>query len=232
MRTFAFIFARGGSKGLPDKNIMELAGKPLIAYSISVAYSIPEIEKVFVSTDDDNIARIARTFNAEVIKRPVELAQDNSAEWLAWKHAINYVNLLYGKFDRFISLPATAPLRIKSDVVKCLDALEENVDVVITIQKSSRSPWFNMVKTEPDGSISLLLESNFVRRQDAPLTYDLTTVAYVAAPEFILQNNRIWDGQVRGVIIPEERAIDIDNQYDFKQAEILMLERMGLSAKK
>ena len=120
MRTFAFIFARGGSKGIPRKNLKLLGGKPLLAWSIEMGQSIPEAERVFVSTEDDEIAEVANVFGAEVIPRPAELAKDTSPEWLAWQHAIQSVQAKYGLFDRFLSLPTTAPLRIEEDVRKCL----------------------------------------------------------------------------------------------------------------
>ena len=96
MRNFAFIFARGGSKGLPGKNIKELVGKPLLQYSIDTALAIDEIEKVFVSTDDVDIANCAKQCGAIVIDRPAELATDQSPEWLSWRHAIDWVTEQYG----------------------------------------------------------------------------------------------------------------------------------------
>ena len=88
MKIFAFIFARGGSKGIPGKNIRNLGGKPLLAHSILMAQSIDKISRVFVSTDDQEIADIGAEYGAEIIERPPELAQDDSSEWLAWLHAI------------------------------------------------------------------------------------------------------------------------------------------------
>ncbi|MCG6364299.1 cytidylyltransferase domain-containing protein, partial [Vibrio fluvialis] len=116
MKNYAFIFARGGSKGLPGKNIKPLAGKPLLHYSIDSALAAPSIEQVFVSTDDAEIAQVARNGGAIVIDRPAELADDASPEWLSWRHAIEWVRANYGDFDGFISLPATAPLRAVSDI--------------------------------------------------------------------------------------------------------------------
>jgi len=91
MRTFGFVFARGGSKGVTGKNIRDLAGKPLLAHALHVASQVAEIERVFVSTDSSEIAAVAGRFGATVILRPTELAQDDTPEWLAWKHAINWV---------------------------------------------------------------------------------------------------------------------------------------------
>lgn len=228
MKTFCYIFARGGSKGLPRKNIKNLLNKPLISYSINIAKKINEIEKCFVSTDCDEIANISESNGAQVIKRPKELSKDDSPEWKAWEHAINWTYERYGTFTKFLSLPATAPLRSKNDVIKCLEAIESQRDVIITMTESSRNPWFNMVKRNENHCIDLVLKSKnkISRRQDAPKVYDLTTVAFVLNPEFILNNNSIWDGKVKGIIVPKERAIDIDDEFDFRVAEMLLEEKI------
>lgn len=226
MRTFGFIFARGGSKGVPGKNIRNLAGKPLLAHAIHVASQVTEIERVFVSTDSSDIANVAERFGATIILRPAELAQDDSPEWLAWMHAINWVKTEVGNFECFVSLPATAPLRIAEDVTQCLNRLDMDTDVVLTMTPAQRSPWFNMVKADFLDRLSLLVEGDKIsRRQDAPVGYNLTTVAYVSRPEFILEKDRIWDGRVRGVVVPQERAIDIDTELDFTIADFLMRKR-------
>ena len=228
MKTFAFIFARGGSKGVPGKNIRILDGKPLLAHSIMVAQDIVEVSRIFVSTDDQDIADVGIKYGAEIINRPTELAQDDSPEWLAWLHAIEWLESKGEYFDRFVSLPTTSPLRNKSDVINCLNLLDKQTDVVVTMTDTSRSPYFNMV-TEENSYIKLLNESkeDYSRRQDVPLAYDMTTVAYVSRPDFIKNNNKIFDGKVKAVIIPKERAVDIDDEIDFKIAEMLMKEKQG-----
>ena len=105
-------------RGYLAKNLELLGGKPLLAWSIEMGQSLPEVERVFVSTEDDEIAEVANVFGAEVIPRPAELAQDTSPEWLAWQHAIQSVQAKYGLFDRFLSLPTTAPLRSQEDVTE------------------------------------------------------------------------------------------------------------------
>ena len=116
MRRFAFIFARGGSKGLKEKNIKIFLDQPLITYSIKQAINCKIFEKVFVSTDNEKIANISLLDGAEVIDRPLKLAQDNSPERLAWQHAISYAEKKYGIFDQFVSLPPTSPLRSNEDI--------------------------------------------------------------------------------------------------------------------
>ena len=226
-RSIAFIFARGGSKAVPGKNIKLLAGKPLIAYSIEIARACSMVEAVIVSTDNGNIAQIARDYGAEVpFLRPLELATDNSPEWLAWQHAIRWFRMERGDFDTFISLPTTSPFRKVEDINACINVLHANpaTDVVITVRSAERNPYFNMVKLDENGYAHLMVEPNnaVVRRQDVPTVFDITTVAYVARPLFVLTANRLFDGKIRTVQIPSERGMDIDTQHDFMIAELMM----------
>ena len=227
MMTVAFIFARGGSKGLVGKNTRLLAGKPLIAWSIEHARSVHRIERVIVSTESKEIADIARDFGAEVpFMRPMELARDDSPEWLAWRHALNYLIETEGFLPKvMVSVPTTAPLRSPIDINNCLDEYEKgDVDVVVTVTEAHRSPFFNMVKKNSDGTVGLVISpvSAVTRRQDAPTVYDMATVAYVIRPEFILSHESIFEGRVGMVEVPRERAIDIDTLMDFKMAEFYL----------
>ena len=104
---------------------------------------------------------------------------------------------------------------------QCLDRLDVETDVVITMTAASRSPWFNMVRQDASGNLNLLVDGNYTRRQDAPIGYDVTTLAYVLRSEFILENQRLWDGRVKGVEIPPERALDIDIPLDLEIARFL-----------
>ena len=221
-KTRAFIFARGGSKGIVGKNLVLFNGKPLIAQSILVAKKLKCIEKIYVSTDSEEIANVSLDYGATIIKRPNHLATDTSPEWLSWQHAIKKAIKEDGEFDRFISLPTTSPLRTESDVQNCLDALNSQIDFVITATVSKRSPWFNMVQIDDSGLTELIYKNySCKRRQDAPSSYDMTTVAYVSSPNFVLNKNTIWDGKVATIIIPPERAIDIDTQIDLEFAQFL-----------
>ncbi|WP_139463185.1 acylneuraminate cytidylyltransferase family protein [Aeromonas veronii] len=227
MRTIAFIFARGGSKGLPQKNIKPLDGKPLIQYSIETALATVGIEQVFVSTDDAAIAYVARAAGAEIIERPAELATDTSPEWSSWRHAIDYVRSSYGDFDVFVSLPATSPLRDETDVSAAIkQLLDTGADICISVTPANRSPYFNMVKQNEDGDVELVNRpaTGVYRRQDAPEVFDITTVVYAAKPEFVLEKNALFDGKVTSVLIPKDRAVDIDDIYDFMLAEAIVME--------
>jgi len=231
-KCIAFIFARGGSKGVPRKNIKLLHGKPLIAYAIECALKSKYIDRVIVSTEDEEIARVACDYGAEVpFIRPTELADDKSSEILSWKHAINILkvkNEIDIKNDIFVSIPCTSPFRIPIDIDNCIDILlDNNTDLSITVKDAERHPSFNMVKmNEANGLCSLLmpLETNVVRRQDAPKAYDITTVCYAGKADYIMKMQSLFEGQVVASIVPNERALDIDTEFDFKFAEFLMRE--------
>jgi N-acylneuraminate cytidylyltransferase len=230
MKYVALICARGGSKGLPGKNIKKLGGTPLIGWSIKVAKRIERVSRVIVSTDSEEIAEIALEYGAEVpFMRPKDLALDDSPEWLVWRHAINYLESRQGeKIEGLVVLPATAPLRSIEDVNDCIDEFEKGeVDSVITVSEANRSPYFNMIVNDKKGYSSLViqLKKGIVRRQDAPKVYNMTTVAYVVNTNFVKKFNGIFEGMVKSVVVTPERAIDIDTMLDFKIAECLILNR-------
>lgn len=222
------IFARGGSKGVPRKNIRLLAGKPLIAYAIETARASRFIERVFVSTDDPEIAQIAQHYGAEVpFLRPYELAQDDSPEWSAWQHALRTLEELQvvTKIDVFVSIPPTSPLRQVEDVDACVSALlESDADLVITVKRAERNPHFNMVVLDEAGNASLVIPpaKTIMQRQAAPQVYDMTTVAYAAHANFVLSADSIFAGKVKAVTVPPERALDIDTELDLAIAECLL----------
>jgi N-acylneuraminate cytidylyltransferase len=126
-----------------------------------------------------------------------------------------------------VVVPATAPLRTVNDLDRCIDEFERgDVDVVISVTDAHRSPYFNMVRID-GGYATLVIPPNgpIVRRQDVPVVYDMTTVAYVARPEFVMQSNNIFEGRLRAVHVPIERALDIDTSLDFQVAELLLAAR-------
>jgi CMP-N-acetylneuraminic acid synthetase len=231
MNIVAFIFARGGSKGLPNKNIKIFNGKPLIAWAIEHAKSINRIGRVIVSTDSEEIAKTARSLGAEVpFIRPRDLATDESPEWLSWQHALEFIMITDGCLpDLMLSIPTTSPLRNPEDINKVIDEyLENDTDIVITVTEPYRSPYFNIVKDSPEGYVELFARSEkyINRRQDCPKTFDMTTVAYAANPSFVLSNKNIFDGRVRKIVVPKETSVDIDTLFDFEYAEFILKKRV------
>ena len=219
-----FIFARGGSKGIRNKNLMKINRYTLVEHSILFAKKLKIFENIFISSDSNQILEIGHKRNIKTIKRPKRLSLDNSPEWLAWQHAINYAKKKYGNFDLFVSLPPTAPLRSKTDILNSIKKIK-SCDAVITYKKSHSNPWFNMVSYKRDNLKLVNSGKKIFRRQDAPVVFDMTTVAFVLKPDFILNNNSIWDGKVKGTEVPVERAIDIDDQIDLDMARFLYNDR-------
>ena len=219
-------FARGGSKGLPRKNLLPINGIPLLGHAIACAKEVLNEERIFVSTEDQEIAECAKSFGARVISRPVELAQDISPEWDSWRHACLTLEKLDIDFDCLVSVPCTSPLRNSDDIVNCIKTLDahSNGEACISVSESFRSPYFNMVETKENGFCKVVIENDFTvsRRQDVPTVFDITTVAYAARKNFILHSNNIFEGNVCFNKVPKERSIDIDDAYDFMIAKMLL----------
>ncbi len=185
------------------------------------------------STDSAEIAAVAEEHGATVpFLRPAELADDDSPEWLSWKHLARYlVDAGAASDDLLVSLPATAPLRTVADVELAIAKHgASGADVVVSHTPAARSPWFNMVTEDAAGFLRIAIESggdNFSRRQDAPTVFDLATVVYATTLGFVLSADSLFEGTVAGVEIPAERAIDIDSQLDFDIAEYLFDRQKG-----
>ena len=233
MTVVGMIFARGGSKGIPNKNLQLVAGKSLITRAIETAQSVSALDRLIISTDSQEIADVALGAGAEVpFLRPTHLSGDLSAEWLAWQHALEFLKDTGGEFpDTMVSIPTTSPLRVAADIESCINLYRDGGwDAVVTVTPAQRSPYFNMVRLAPDGQASIALDSpaGFVRRQDSPQLYDMCTVAYVVRTEFILQNDSLWAGRVGAVEIPQERALDIDTPFDLRLAELILNDQARL----
>jgi CMP-N-acetylneuraminic acid synthetase len=225
MNYTAFIFARGGSKGVPGKNVYPVAGKPLLAHSIDSALASRSVGRVVVSTDDEHIAEAARRYGAQVLARPADLAQDSTPELLAWRHAIDSYSDLFGRADSqpFISLPATSPLRAPQDVDAAVARFEEGAcDVLFGVSPAHRNPYLNMVTVDPAGLLRLVIPSTAARRQDVPEVYDVTTCVYVGNAAYLRTCARLMEGRVGYVVIPPERALDIDSPFDLYLAELML----------
>jgi N-acylneuraminate cytidylyltransferase len=181
-----------------------------------------------VSTDDVEIADTALKYGAEVpFMRPPELARDDSPEWNSWQHAIRMLNNeeRTRKMDIFVSIPPTSPLRSVEDVDACIETLcGTDADIVITTRSAQRNPYFNMVTLDGAGyaHLAIVPEHSVSRRQDAPCVYDVITVAYAARPDFILRTKSMLEGKIRTVLVPAERALDIDTEFDFLLAEYIL----------
>ena len=221
------ICARGGSKGVKNKNIKELHGKPLIAYTIEQAKESGLFEHIVISTDSDDIAKVAQEYGAEVFfKRSSEMASDTAGKLDVIKDAFVRSEAYYQKqYDYLIDLDATAPLRSVDDIKNSFaQFLKDDNSNLITVMPSRRSPYFNLVEVSNDGKVTLSkkLDSSIVRRQDAPKSYDMNASIYIWKRESLLDQKSLFLEKTGLYVMPEERSIDIDTELDFEFVEFMM----------
>jgi len=221
------ICARGGSKGVKNKNIKHIKSKPLIAYTIEQASESQLFEHIVISTDSDEIANVAKEYGAEIFfKRDSEMASDTAGKLDVIRDAFVKSEEHYNtKFDYLIDLDATAPLRNVEDILNSFKQLQENNnDNIITAMPSRRSPYFNLVEVDAKGKVALSkkLSDKVVRRQDVPASYDMNASIYIWTRDTILNENSIFLEKTGLYIMPEERSIDIDTELDYKFVEFLM----------
>lgn len=224
------ICARGGSKGVKNKNIKPLLGKPLIAYSIEQAQASGLFEHIVISTDSDEIGDTAKTYGAEVFfKRDPEMASDTAGKLGVIRDAFIKSEKYYGKEFKFlVDLDATAPLRAIDDINRSFEQFLKNDNSnLITAMPSRRSPYFNLVEIDENGKVVLSkkLDKGFARRQDAPKTYDMNASIYIWKRDSILGDDSLFGNKTGLYIMPEERSIDIDTELDFEFVEFLMGKR-------
>lgn len=230
MKRICTICARGGSKGVKNKNIRELHGKPLIAYSILQARKSGLFDCIAVSSDSDDILATAATWGVDyLVKRPDELATDQAAKLPVIRHCVAEVEHIIGQhFDVIVDLDATSPLRIEEDIIQCVQLLEvRNASNVITGTPARRSPYFNLVEVDSNGIVRLSkqLEVTVDRRQDSPKCYDMNASVYVWKHDALFNNAKLFSEDTYLYIMPEERSIDIDSEFDFRIVDMIMKHR-------
>jgi CMP-N,N'-diacetyllegionaminic acid synthase len=232
LKRICTICARGGSKGVKGKNIRALLDKPLIAYSIEQAMQSKLFDAVAVSSDSELILDTAKAYGVQyLIKRPAELATDTAAKLPVIRHCVREVEKITGgQFDTIVDLDATSPLRLIKDIVATVDKLEsEGAANVITGMPARRSPYFNLVEVNDLGHVVLSkpLSRPIVRRQDAPLCYDMNASIYAWKNNVLFSESGLFNAGTRLFVMPEERSIDIDSEMDFRVVEMLMRERLS-----
>jgi len=227
MSRICTICARGGSKGVKNKNIRVLAGKPLIAYTLEQARASGLFDLVAVSSDSPEILGMAKSFGVDIlVDRPAALATDGAAKLPVIRHCVEEAERINGKqFDVIVDLDATSPLRLVADIQGAVDMLErEKVSNVITAAPARRSPYFNLVELGTDGvaRLSKPLKENIVRRQDSPKCFDMNASIYVWQRTTLFDFPTVFNVDTRLFIMPEERSTDIDSELDFEIVELLM----------
>ena len=226
-KTFlAIIPARGGSKRLPRKNILDLCGKPLIAYTIEAALKSKYIDKVIVSSDDEEILNISKKIGADIIKRPIDLANDTATTFDAIKHTIENVE----KYDYIVLLQPTSPLRNEKHIDEAMELLEKKkADAIVSVCEMEHSPlWSNTLPK--DGNMNNFLKDEILnkRSQDLEKYYRLNGAIYICKTDKLLENKSFFlKDNIFAYIMDREYSIDIDEEIDFKIAEVLMKNKIS-----
>jgi CMP-N,N'-diacetyllegionaminic acid synthase len=225
-KTFlAIIPARGGSKRLPRKNVLDLCGKPLIAWSMEAGLKSKYISKVVVSSDDEEILKIATKNNVDIIKRPYELASDTATTFDAIEHAIKNLE----NYDYVVLLQPTSPLRNEKHIDEAIKLLEEkNADAVISVCEVEHSPlWCNTLDETFDMSNFLPDEVLSKRSQDLAKYYRLNGAIYICKTEKLLKNRGFFIKEnIFAYVMKREESVDIDAEIDFKISEVLINTRI------
>lgn len=226
----ALIPARGGSKGLPKKNILPLAGKPLIAWSIEQALQSNVFDKIIVSTDNEEIASVAEEYGATVpFMRPPELATDNAKGIDVVLHAIDW-HMKKGEFyDLLLLLQPTSPLRSAVDIRQAVELyLDKNADAVVSVCESEHSPlWMNTIGPDLSMKDFLSAVNQNKNRQELGKYYRLNGAVYLAAWAYLKQQRSFFGKNTFAYIMPPERSVDIDHEMDYKFAEFLLQQQKG-----
>ncbi len=226
------VCARGGSKGVKNKNLRPLLGKPLLAHSLEQARASGLFAALAVSSDSDAILETAREWGADyLVRRPDDLATDLAPKIPAIRHCLQEAERLAGRrFDVIVDLDATSPLRTPQDIRAAVAMLEDgNAANVITAMPARRSPYFNMVELGDDGAprLSKPLPDRVTRRQDAPACYDMNASIYVWRRDLLMASDTLFHATTRLYVMPEERSWDIDNELDFRIVECLIKQGDG-----
>ncbi len=212
-KVLGLIPARGGSKGVPGKNIKLLHGKPLIAWTIESAKGSALLDTIVCSTEDKEIGDVCRQWNCKVLDRPQELALDTTPGIAPVLHAMEVLQ----EFDWVVLLQPTSPFRTPADIDACLKVAQET-GCALGITESPKSPWW-MYTTSADGKLSPVLPQSFNRRQDIPVAYAINGAVYAASRQWLNQHRSFLSSDTLGYQMPQERAIDIDTEFDFWLAE-------------
>ena len=227
----AIIPARGGSKGLPGKNIKELCGKPLIAWTIEQAKSCDDSDRIVVSTDDEEIAEVAKKYSAEVpFVRPPELASDTATTIDVIFHAINWLKEHEDYRPEYILLlQPTSPLRSGEDINGAIQMLKDkDVRAVVSVCETDHYPWWSNILPADDNMKDFLRpEILNKRRQDLPVFYRLNGAIYLADTDYLREQNSFLGPDTFAYKMSKERSVDVDSDIDFKLAALLLEEQNG-----
>lgn len=224
MNPLIIIPARGGSKGIPHKNIKPLNGKPLIDYTIDVARAITTDENICVSTDDQEIVNVVEDYSLKVpFIRPAELATDTAGTYEVLLHALDYYEKHGKHFDVLILLQATSPFRRADQVKEALNLYSPELDMVVSVKECAANPYYCVFEEDRNGYLHVCKgNGDIFRRQDAPKVYEYNGAIYVMNPEVLKTTHMHKMTKRVKYVMDDFSSFDLDTMWDWKMAEMLM----------
>lgn len=222
--TLVIIPARGGSKGIPGKNIRPLGGKPLLLYTVDLARELFPDSHIILSTDSEEIALTARTAGLPVpYMRPPELATDSVPTRDALLHVMDWADARGIPYDKVCLLQPTSPLRTADDITRCLSLYTSDIDMVTTVKPAATNPYYNCYETDADGFLHISKgDGCIVRRQEAPKAWEFSGSVYVINPASLRACEMGRMKRRVPVEVPSERSVDLDTPLDWAVAETLL----------
>ncbi|SFG32966.1 acylneuraminate cytidylyltransferase family protein [Pontibacter chinhatensis] len=222
MKVLYVIPARGGSKGLPGKNIRPLNGKPLIYYTIDAAREVSDDINICVSTDDKKIIETVEQYGLKIpFVRPAELATDYATSEQVLKHAIKFYESNGQYYDFVALLQPTSPLRTGQHLIEALQLLKEETEMIVSVKETDSNPYYVLFEEGPTGVLQKAISGNYSRRQDCPKIYQINGAIYIINIKK-LQSRGISDLKKKKYLMEKRDSIDIDDEVDWKLASILM----------
>jgi CMP-N,N'-diacetyllegionaminic acid synthase len=223
MNILFIITARGGSKGLPGKNIKPLGGKPLLWYSIDFAREFTDDENICLSTDCEKIIAVAEERKLKVpFKRPQHLASDSASSYEVIMHALNFYNALGKTFKAIVLLQPTSPFRKKEFLDEMLEQYDEGIDMVVSVKECHDNPYFSLFEENEIGFLQKSKMGAFSRRQDAPKVYAYNGSIYLINVASLYKSKIPNFQKIKKYVMNECYSIDIDSQFDWLLAETLV----------
>lgn len=225
MKVLYLITARGGSKGIPGKNIKLLKGKPLIQYSVDLAKALAKDIDICVSTDSIEIKEVVENLGLEVpFLRPDELAQDTSGSLEVILHALNHYAEKGVEYDWVVLLQPTSPFRTAEQVKKSLELKNDKVEMIVSVKESEANPYYNLFEEDDLGFLTQSKPGNFLRRQDCPKVYEQNGAIYVINIESLLKQRTMNFKKIIKFVMDKYSSLDIDTPSDWEYCEYLLKE--------
>ncbi len=214
--------ARGGSKGLPGKNIKKLNGKPLIEYTLDAALAVSDKANICVSTDSSEIIDVVQQTGIEVpFIRPAELALDITTTEEVIKHAIAFYTNIGKNYDYIVLLQPTSPLRTGEQLSEALKLIQPDTEIIVSVKETDANPYYVLFEEDAKGILKKSKEGNFTRRQDCPIVYQLNGAIYIISKNY-LELKGIANLAKTKFLMDKRSSIDIDDQFDFALAELIL----------